>query len=105
MLLARWRPLAPRPPSPSPPAMDATLGREPGGLDLDAHPELHDAQDLRHRAQTLGIDPERSLQGIERDEGADALTREDQPLGAQRRDRLADHRPADAEGRHHGLLG
>ena len=86
-------------------ARRAPLGGEAGGEDLDAHAQLHDAQYVGQRFQPLGVDAEGAALDIGGDEGADALAGQHQPLRAQRRDGLADHRPADPETRHHRLLG
>ena len=85
-------------------AAERALGREAGGLDLDAGAQLHDLEHLAQRAQLVGIDAERPAR-IRRDEGADALARDHQPLGAQRRDRFAHHGAAHAGRRDQLLLG
>ena len=80
------------------------IGGEPRGFDLHAGAQFHDVEHLAQRGAFVEFDPERTPH-ILRDEGADALARDDEPLGAQMCNRLANHGAADAGGRDHFLLG
>ena len=61
------------------------LGRDAGRLDLDPEAKLHDVEDVGERLHALGLDAERRVLRIGRDEGAHALSRHHQAFGAQRR--------------------
>ena len=75
----------------------ATLGRETGGLDLDAAPQLHDRDHPLDRGGAVGLDPERATALVADHEHPGTLAGLHEALGPQRGDRLADHRSADAE--------
>ena len=80
------------------------LGGKAGGLDFDAGAQLHDIEHLAQRRMLVEIDPERPAHLLG-DEGADALAGHHQPVGAQGRDRLADHGAANPGRGDHFLLG
>ena len=67
--------------------------------------QLHDVEDVGERLHALGLDAKRRVLRLGGDEGADALARDHQPFGAQRRHRLAHHRAAHARGARQRLLG
>src|SRR5579885_1591225 len=81
------------------------LGRKTCRLDLDGHAEFHEIDYRLDRLQALGIDPERPSLRIAGDEGTESLPGGDHALGAESRHRLAHDGAADAERRHHLLLG
>ena len=81
------------------------LGGEPRRLHLDRDPELDQRQHFLDRTEAARLDAERARLRVVGDEGANPLARRHQSLGAQRRDRLAHHRAAHAEGGDHLLLG
>ncbi len=60
------------------------LGGEAGRLDLHRHPQLHHVHHLGDRGQAVGIDAKRPALPVTRDEEAETLARDDQPLGPQR---------------------
>ena len=80
------------------------FGRQPRGLDLDPGAQLHHLEHCAQRRQPVERDPQRRA-GILRDKGADALTRDHEPVRAQGSDRFPHHRAAHAGGRDHFLLG
>ena len=82
----------------------ARSAREPGGLDFDARAQLHDVE---HVAQRTSARRSRRGRGGApgRRRRRRALAREHQPVGAQRRHRLAHDGAADAGRRDHFLLG
>ena len=82
------------------------LGGEPGGLHLHAQAQLHHVQDLLQRCcRRSGSMRNGALLRLGRDEGADALARHHQALGAQRRHGFAHHGAADARRARQLLLG
>jgi hypothetical protein len=81
-----------------------TFGGQAGGFDLDAGPQFHDVKDVAERRMLVKIDPKRAAH-IVGHKGADALAGDDQPVGPQCGDRLADHGAGHASGDDHLLLG
>src|SRR5262245_17337831 len=82
----------------------AAIGGQARGFDLDAGAQLHHVEDRAQRRQRVDIDAQRPARVL-RNEGADALTRDDESIGAQGRNRLAHHGAAHAGRRDQFLLG
>ena len=78
---------------------------EPGGFDLDALPQFHDVECFGDRRQSAQGKSKRPPAGVFRNKRPHALPGRHQPLGPQRRHRLAHDGPADSHRRHHLLLG
>ena len=81
------------------------LGRQSRGLDLDRRSAAPSRRALRAAMRASSRSIRNGRRGIVRDEGADALARDDQAFRAQSRDRLAHDGAADAGRGDHLLLG
>ena len=82
----------------------AAIGGQARGLDLDAGAQFHHVEDRAQRRQRVDVDAQRPAR-VFRNEGADALTRDDESIRAQGRNRLAHHGAAHAGRRDQFLLG
>ena len=81
------------------------LGGKRRRLDLDRQAQLHHVEHVARSAAALGAAMRNGRGRRIGDIGARAAARHHQPVGAQRRDRLAHHGAADAQRRGQRLLG
>ena len=73
------------------------LGSESGGFGFDGDAQFHDVQDTLQGVELVRVYAEGAVVVLFGDEGAHTLAGEDQAVGAEGRDRLANHGAADAE--------
>ena len=73
------------------------LGSESGGFGFDGDAQFHDVQDTLQGIELVRVYAEGAVVVLFGDEGAHTLAGEDQAVGAEGRDRLANHGAADAE--------
>ena len=83
----------------------AALGGEARGFDFDAGAQFHDVEDRRAAATAGRSRCAAARRAFSGDEGADALARDDETVGAQGGHRLAHHRAAHPGRRDQFLLG